>query len=1049
VTQDSTRITSLNLTLDQSQELKVQGLRSDGAGWEYVPAKWGVTGGLATTTTPPGSSINWVVAPADTGSGAIKVSLGNAIPDSIPVHFTHGAPKSIVLYAAEGDPRSMTRYPDPGIAVIDSAGRALPVVAKVFDKGNNWLSSYETSIAPVTWKIVELAGNTDVPTGSITPSSGDKTTLTATRAGNSVLVIAEFKEGGQTYIDSIKVTVRPGSPYHLVIENNPNRDQSPHRDNPDTLVEIPSSETYALVYAIIRDVYGNYIEPSQHTSWKSLDSAVVAAADGGQISLGQGQITRMPSAPRDRAKVVAASLDYTGLKDTTTAMVLQYYYLALRIVNPKGDTMSSLTMNTNQDTTLYVYGQRSDNGLWEPASAVWQSSAGISTVPSAPGNAGAWTFSPSKPGTGTIRVTSLNNDTVTTKPGHIDVTFTVGPPTTIQIQILTPPDSLIAGDTIISVVRIFNKDGLVPDTFCTSSAYNNALGGLAGHDPVVIADTTVKMTQSMHECFYNGVDTVKYVLYKAPYGTDSLDKITVALNGLSATTEPFLMHPGDLNRIAIEDFFGKDLNNVNLTYPTGAQLFLSVGYDTYGNKRGPENSTWTTDSTLHPITNGTNVSRVFYQASQSKYDEAGHIIATVKGKDSVLVTDTAHVSITGPQTNLVSAITQDSSGNGFLDHIVIRFDKLVTITKEYPADSIVITATVDGKKYTLPVDSIRGRSSVTDSVFIIYLSEPKKGDAQYDIPQTAWTPTITIPNLSGVSPINDHASLDGAGPVVWSVVKTITSPANRTSDKVTITFSEPISTNGNNFNTTLDPSTVLYVWVKKTTPDGRDTFVVMDSIISGISEFFQLENNNTTLSFYMSNNRDLTSRDYISLKTDSTGKSLADRNSSPNAPIIDNRPVQVSISTEPPKEIKVAPNPSGPNFTHYLNGPGQMHLEYNPNARDWVRNDGSGVVLTFDVAPRLDPNDPTKLERITGLLKIYDMIGNMVFSCDSSKSRDGIIPPKWGKSDTSVFHFDMYWNGSNSRGMRVSPGIYRVILYLKYENEARPKKYIGTVGISR
>jgi hypothetical protein len=33
--------------------------------------------------------------------------------------------------------------------------------------------------------------------------------------------------------------------------------------------------------------------------------------------------------------------------------------------------------------------------------------------------------------------------------------------------------------------------------------------------------------------------------------------------------------------------------------------------------------------------------------------------------------------------------------------------------------------------------------------------------------------------------------------------------------------------------------------------------------------------------------------------------------------------------------------------------------------------------------------------------------------------------------------------------MRVSPGIYRVILYLKYENEARPKKYIGTVGISR
>ena len=125
-----------------------------------------------------------------------------------------------------------------------------------------------------------------------------------------------------------------------------------------------------------------------------------------------------------------------------------------------------------------------------------------------------------------------------------------------------------------------------------------------------------------------------------------------------------------------------------------------------------------------------------------------------------------------------------------------------------------------------------------------------------------------------------------------------------------------------------------------------------------------------------------------------------------------------------------------------------MHLEFNPYARDWVRTDRSGVVLTFDVSPRIDPSTG-KLERVTGLLKIYDMIGNTVFSLDSTGSRDGIFPSKWAGTDTSTFHFDMYWNGSNSRGMRVAPGIYRTMLYLKYEHDARPVKYLGTGGISK
>ena len=953
----------------------------------------------------------------------------------------------MVLYPAEGNPLSMTPYPNPGTAVVDSAGMPLTVVAKIFDKANNWLSSYETIISPVTWSLVELAGNTDVPTGTVAPSSGDKTVLSATKAYNSVLIIAEFKEGGQTFDDSIKVTIVPARPLHLVIESSADRTQSPHKDNPDTLVQIPSSQSYALVYAIIRDAYGNYIDVSHTTVWTSLDSTVVTATNGG--TQGQGQITRAAAPPRDRAQVMAASLDYPGLKDTTTAVVLQYYYLALRIVNPQGVPISGLTMNTNQDTTLYVQGQRSTDGVWEQASAaVWQSSSGLNIVPVAPGNAASWTFSPVTPGSGAIRVTSLNNDTVTTKPGFINVTFTVGPPTGVQIQILTPPDSLIAGDTIVSVVKISNKDGLVPGNYCDSAAYVNALGGLPGHSPVVIADTTVTLGQSMKECFNNGVDTVKYVLYRAPSGTDTLDHITVTLGGISATTEPFLIHPGNLARIAIQDFTGKNLDSVSLTYPTGSQLFLAVGYDAYGNIRGPENSNWTTDSTLHPITNGTDVSRVFYQATQSKYDEAGHIVATVKGANNALITDSVYASIAGPQAHMTSAMTRDINGDGYLDQIVLHFDKTIT-WPDSGAYSITFSGsyqdpvTGENVTYSLTVGSVSARNGTkTDSVFTITLDEPKSSDPMSKFPETGWTPKITISGLSGVSPVVNVPATDGAGPVIWMVTKTIGSPNLRTDDKVTVVFSEPIGTNGNDFNSSLAPGSVILVWQKQTTAAGTDTFVQVPVMLSGIKDFFQVDSNISVV-FYMTNGNDLTSLDYLSLSSDSTGKSLSDRSGLVNAPDANNKKVQVVISSPPVRQILVAPNPSSPTFNRERAG--ELHLAYQPNARTWVRQDGAGSILTFKIVPVAG-------QIITGRLLIYDAIGNTVALADSSNSSTGIIPPSWISSTSSTYDYDIYWNGSNARGLRCAAGVYRTFLVLWYKsaNGSGTKsisRLQGTVGI--
>ena len=1048
---DTTKISSLTLEIEQDTVLQVQGLRSDGGGWDNVPAAWSITGGLTTTTTAPGASITWSVSATDTGSGVIRVKLGIATPDSVQVHFVHGVPRYIMLYPAAGDPSAQQPYPGVSQALVDSAGKALPVFAKVFDKANNWLSSYEQANAPITWSIVELQGNTDVPTGTFTPATGYKTSLTPTRANNTILLVAAFQENGQTYLDSIKVIVVAGKPDHLVIENDPNMQTSPHKDSPDSLVQIPSSVKYGVVYAVIRDAYQNFIQTSQNTQWQSLDTAVVTAADG-QKSLGQGVITRAESAPRDRAKVVASSLDYPALKDTTTALVLQYYYLALRIVvGANGTHIASLAMNTNQDTTLKVQGQRSTDSVWEYVPAAWESSSGLSIVPGAPANAQSWTFSPDKPGTGIIRVT-LGNDTISTKPDFVTVNFTAGPPVSMEVQILTPPEQRIAGDTMIAVVRIKNADGLVPGQWCDTVTYQNALGTGGGSrpSPVVIGDTTVTMGTALKESFENGLDTVKYVLYYAPADKDSMEKVVAAMRGLSASTDPFTMYPGALSSIALQDFNGKNLDSIHLDYPNGSKLIISMGYDKYGNQIGEVNSNWTAGGTLLPIDKGTNVPRVYYDASRAKYDENGWITALDTTPGGAKITDSVRVSITGPSARLISSVTRDVNGDGYLDHIVLHFDKNVT-WPDSGAYSITFSGTyqdpVTGEKvtYSLTVDSVSSTNGTrTDSVFVLDLEEPKSSDPMSKYPQTGWTPSITISGLSGVSPVVNTQVSDGAGPVVWMVTKTVGSASSRTDDKVTVTFSEPIGTNGNDFNSLLAPGKLIRVWQKVTTAAGTDTFIEVDTMLAGIKDFFQVDSN-LSVEFYMTNGNDLTTRDYVSLYSDSTGRSLSDRSGTANTPAANNRRVQVVERTAPVKQMLVAPNPSSPTFNRER--PGELHLAFQPSARAWVRQDGAGSILTFKIVPV-----PGQI--VTGRLFIFDAVGNAVASVDSSKSTAGIIPQAWVSSNTisTTYDYDIYWNGSNARGLKCSTGVYRTMLVLWYSytdgsGRKTVSKLQGTVGI--
>ena len=215
----------------------------------------------------------------------------------------------------------------------------------------------------------------------------------------------------------------------------------------------------------------------------------------------------------------------------------------------------------------------------------------------------------------------------------------------------------------------------------------------------------------------------------------------------------------------------------------------------------------------------------------------------------------------------------------------------------------------------------------------------------------------------------------------------------------------------------------------------------MNGALDSIFAFYKVDND-STVSFYMTDWNDLTSRNYLSLVSDPNVTKLTDKDPPlVNSPVANNQKVQVIVISTPTNKILVVPNPSGPTFTEER--PGVLNLRYNPNARDWVRKDGAGTVMTFKVSPASG-------ETVTGFLQIYDVVGNLVMSVDSSKSTAGIIPASWKTGAQSTYDFDIYWNGSNASGMKVASGVYQAVLYLKYASltgSTRNAKLFGTVGI--
>ncbi len=373
-----------------------------------------------------------------------------------------------------------------------------------------------------------------------------------------------------------------------------------------------------------------------------------------------------------------------------------------------------------------------------------------------------------------------------------------------------------------------------------------------------------------------------------------------------------------------------------------------------------------------------------------------------------------------------AAASRDYDGDGYLDAIELTLDRQISIPPAYSLSNIVVSYSTDaGLTVLWHVDSITPPPETPSASFVLRLLE--NTTTLPDSPQTAWTPGITIQGLDSLDTAR-IVTTDGAGPVVWDVVKVVGSVSDRTKDKVTLTFSErALSPGGEPLSFTLDLSRLLKCWVV----ENADTILV-DSMLAGISNPAQLGDD--YLVFFTMNGNDLTGRHRLSIAADTAR--IAD--AAGNTPHANNQKVRVRVVGDI-GAIYVGPNPMYPTFEHMEDTLANRQPQ---EAFQWAKNEGGSVMVSDIVLP----DDPSSM-RVTGSLLIEDPFGNEVYSVTNDSN---VIPSQWmtdgvgGESRQLVF----YWNGTKNDGTKASPGIYVATTTLIDAANQDTISYTGSIMIA-
>jgi len=564
---------------------------------------------------------------------------------------------------------------------------------------------------------------------------------------------------------------------------------------------------------------------------------------------------------------------------------------------------------------------------------------------------------------------------------------------------------------------------------------------------------------------------------------------------VTALSNHFTVRAGALASVRIEEREGDvtgrtiipgqngDPDTIVYSYKDGAQdIFTSVGYDEWGNRIGRQESDWSTSGSIpDPSSQLKGVDQVLYDSRRAEDSGEGWVIvvavdengAPILGPDGNPITARIYVRIKDIIISLTMGRTLDVNGNGYIDNIELVFDKPVKLMASGNALSQMLSAmkvTRNSDNFTVKEVIQVGGADGASAVWRLVLEENR---TTRDL-QTGWLLDFVIP--LGLFTEVEQTSLrtvDGAAPVIFEAKKFF-AQRDGDQDRMEITFSEAVTAAQFSDKT---PNDVFYMWNECGENDGCtpmakrqrlakaasagescDNKVIIDSMLGGIPglnpRVSPIVNRPNAVEFFLGSGidkLDLNTRHFINIRTYVSGTDTTSHvkdNFDNVQKVYCNRLVQITYGNEPPMVARAIPNPSSPDPNRVQ--PGRLNPFHDPDAAEYVKKGGGGSIVRVPVRVP----GPNEKPGVRCQIKVYDLVGNLVHA---AKTNDLINDSKINTGDVGgqFMDVDLYWNGYNSKKMKVAPGTYRLIVQFDYEDSKiksdlkGKNKFTAPVGISK
>ncbi len=341
-----------NMTADQT--LVVHAAGYDGSG-NYIgdqTVTWSVSNGIGTLSTTLGTST--ILNATTPGVGIIAADASGSITDDVSgnITVTAGAPSRVkVLNGLSGNTAEVGN-------VTLTAGQTLPVHAGSFDTDNNYLNDVS-----VSWLL--SAG-----IGTLNPTSGVSTTLTATTAGSGIITAdhATLIDDGTGTITVVTGTLS----YIKIIEG-------PSGNNAELGAKNLSTDQTLTVHAAGYDANGNYLG-DQSVAWTVTNGI-------GTFSAATGISTNFDPKTPGTGFIIA---DHAAAIDDTTGTITVTVGAPHRVkilANANGATaeVGAVSLNTGQTLLVHAGSFDADGNYIADVSVDWSLSAAIGTLSPASG----------------------------------------------------------------------------------------------------------------------------------------------------------------------------------------------------------------------------------------------------------------------------------------------------------------------------------------------------------------------------------------------------------------------------------------------------------------------------------------------------------------------------------------------------------------------------------------------------------------------------------------------------------------------------------------